>query len=88
MLPISEYVFTQLIDMAQFAQNLQELIQSSEVRPESKLRLAMLYALRYQKFSGNQINQIVKLLPDHGVSESDAGVSTASLALSPRSSLK
>jgi hypothetical protein len=46
------------------------------VLPDAKLRLAILYALRYQKYAGNQISAIVRRLLQSGVPESRAAVST------------
>lgn len=43
------------------------LIASGRVPPANKLRLAILYALRYQKFHGNQITQVVEALIAHHV---------------------
>ena len=40
---------------------------SSDLLPESKLRLAILYALRYQKFERNNIPGIVDLLKQQNV---------------------
>ena len=54
--------------------SVQDLIVSPEVPSEAKLRLAILYALRYQRFNGNYIAQIVAMLPANGVPESDAAV--------------
>ena len=47
--------------------NVQTLIGSERIRPDAKLRLAMLYALRYQKWSGNRIDAVVQQLIDAGV---------------------
>ncbi|KAG8881457.1 vacuolar protein sorting-associated protein 45, partial [Tulasnella sp. 403] len=49
----------------------QTLIAASEIPPANKLRLAILYALRYQKSSGNAIASVVESLARNGVSESD-----------------
>ncbi|CAD6575298.1 MAG: vacuolar protein sorting-associated protein 45 [Cyphobasidiales sp. Tagirdzhanova-0007] len=54
--------------------NLQMTIQSPEVAAENKLRLTILYALRYQKYSANAIPQTIDLLMNNGVSESDAAL--------------
>lgn len=48
---------------------------ASDVPPEAKLRLAILYALRYQKTPGNAISQTVKMLEQNGVDPEDAEVS-------------
>ncbi|KAK4689943.1 vacuolar protein sorting-associated protein 45, partial [Tremellales sp. Uapishka_1] len=44
------------------------LIAGSKTPPANKLRLAILYALRYQKLLGNQISQVVDALIHSGVS--------------------
>ena len=51
------------------------LLENTSIPQDAKLRLAILYALRYQKFGGNQIANIVKKLLEVGVEESRAGVS-------------
>lgn len=52
--------------------NVREMISSPEIEAEAKIRLAVLYALRYQKFSGNAIVAVVDLLQQNGIPESDA----------------
>ena len=52
---------------AQDLRSVQTLISSSRVPPASKLRLAILYALRYQKLAGNSIPAVVDSLITHGV---------------------
>lgn len=47
----------------------QGVIQDSGVLPVNKLRLAMLYALRYHRNSTNAIPAVVELLTKNGVSE-------------------
>ncbi|MCO5610611.1 hypothetical protein L7F22_064850 [Adiantum nelumboides] len=54
--------------------NVYRLLDLPDVKPDAKLRLACLYALRYQKYSGNQINQIVAKLLDAGMPESRAAL--------------
>lgn len=49
--------------------NVQNLLASS-IDHDAKLRLAILYALRYQKWSGNQIDAVVRQLIQVGVPES------------------
>jgi vacuolar protein sorting-associated protein 45 len=51
----------------------QQLIKSEGIPRESKVRLAILYALRYQKFAGNAIGDILSLLAANGL-EHDAAV--------------
>lgn len=52
----------------------QGLVQDPQVLPVNKLRLAMLYALRYQRNSANAIPAVVELLTKNGVSEPEAKV--------------
>ncbi|OAV99887.1 hypothetical protein PTTG_01474 [Puccinia triticina 1-1 BBBD Race 1] len=52
--------------------NVREMIASPQINSDAKLRLALLYALRYQKFNGNSIVGIVELLKQYGVPEQDA----------------
>ncbi|KAL9932469.1 hypothetical protein V8E36_008586 [Tilletia maclaganii] len=52
----------------------QTMIASEKVLPEAKLRLAILYALRYQKNPQNQILNMVKMLLDSGMEESRAAL--------------
>ncbi|KAG9127051.1 vacuolar protein sorting-associated protein 45 [Ceratobasidium sp. 392] len=76
-----------LLDVSEVEQNLagrdnqtadlravMELIQKPGIQIYNKIRLAIIYALRYQK-SANQIGAVVEALVKAGVSESDAGVS-------------
>lgn len=51
------------------------MIQSPDIASDNKLRLVLIYALRYQKFAGNAISQVTDMLIRNGVSESDAAVS-------------
>ena len=50
------------------------MIQSPEIASDNKLRLTILYALRYQKYSANAVSQTIDLLLNNGVSESDAAL--------------
>jgi hypothetical protein len=59
----------------------QALIQDPQVLPVNKLRLAMLYALRYQRNSGNAIPAVVELLTKNGVNESESKVSHLSQSI-------
>lgn len=54
--------------------NLYTLLESSKVKAEAKLRLAILYALRYQKYSGNEIAHVVQKLLQAGLPESRAAL--------------
>lgn len=49
-------------------QSVLTLLSSSQVPAQNKLRLAILYALRYQKYTGNQISQVIDSLIRNGVS--------------------
>ena len=53
---------------------MQSLITNPAIPVWNKLRLVMLYALRYQKYAGNNISQITAMLPSNGVPEADAAV--------------
>lgn len=44
-----------------------QIIASPKVPAQNKLRVAILYALRYQKFNGNQISSVVEALVSSGV---------------------
>jgi len=48
-------------------QSVMNLLASSKVPATNKLRLAILYALRYQKLVGNQITLVVDALIQNGV---------------------
>lgn len=52
--------------------NVRDMICSPSITTDAKLRLALLYALRYQKFNGNCIEAIIELLKQNSVSEQDA----------------
>lgn len=51
--------------------NVQTMLASNNVGNDAKLRLAILYALRYQKWSGNQIDAVARQLIQVGLPESD-----------------
>ncbi|CEQ43044.1 SPOSA6832_04937, partial [Sporobolomyces salmonicolor] len=53
------------------AQAVQTAISSPEIPPEAKLRLAILYALRYQKLPQNHIAGVVDLLKQQNVPEAE-----------------
>ncbi|BGP43629.1 vacuolar protein sorting-associated protein 45 [Rhodotorula kratochvilovae] len=48
-----------------------EALSAPEIPPEAKLRLAILYALRYQKAPGQQVAGVVELLRAQGVAEAE-----------------
>jgi len=62
-------------------QAVREAISAPEIPSEAKLRLAILYALRYQKAPGQQIAGVVELLKAQGVQEAEV---RRALLLSPR----
>ncbi|ORY76290.1 Sec1-like protein [Leucosporidium creatinivorum] len=51
--------------------NVQSLIASPDILPEAKLRLAILYALRYQKSPQNNIAGVVELLRQQNVPDAE-----------------
>ncbi|GAB00012.1 uncharacterized protein L969DRAFT_78767 [Mixia osmundae IAM 14324] len=52
----------------------QMMIASPDIPNDSKLRIAILYALRYQRFNGNAISQVVALLKQNGIADSEAAL--------------
>ncbi|KAI7946699.1 hypothetical protein MJO29_011226 [Puccinia striiformis f. sp. tritici] len=48
-----------------------DIIASPLINKDNKIRLSLLYALRYQKFDGNNILSIIKLLKEYSTSEED-----------------
>lgn len=62
-------------------QTLHDLILSPDVTKDAKLRVTILYALRYQKMAGNAISQSVKMLEQNGVDPEDAAVRFLSFVL-------
>lgn len=55
-------------------QNVREMISSPDILPEAKLRLAILYALRYQKLPQNSIPGVIDLLKQHGVPDAEVSM--------------
>jgi len=55
-------------------QSVQALINNPSIQPLNKLRLTMLYALRYQKQQANNIATLISSLVEHGVSKEEAKV--------------
>lgn len=51
------------------------MITSPDIPLESKVRLSILYALRYQKFNQNNIPGVVELLKQQNVPDSDVSCS-------------
>ncbi|KAJ3109675.1 vacuolar protein sorting-associated protein 45 [Phlyctochytrium planicorne] len=49
--------------------SLQKVLQQTQIPEDQKIRLAILYALRYEKSTSNQLSQILELLRRSGVSE-------------------
>ena len=52
-------------------QNVRDMINSPDILSEAKLRLAILYALRYQKLPQNNIAGVIDLLKQQGVPDAD-----------------
>ncbi|KAK1226287.1 vacuolar protein sorting-associated protein 45 [Marasmius sp. AFHP31] len=52
--------------------DVEALIKDSSVTVSHKLRLVILYALRYQKMQANNIATLINLILEHGVSREDA----------------
>lgn len=63
-------------------QNLQAMIASPDILPEAKLRLAILYALRYQKLPQNQISTVIDLLKQQHVPDAEVGRTGSSVGQS------
>ncbi|KAJ3216577.1 vacuolar protein sorting-associated protein 45 [Dinochytrium kinnereticum] len=59
--------------------NLQRVLQQGQIPEDQRLRLAILYALRYEKSTANQTPQIVDLLRKSGISERKIGLIDAIL---------
>ncbi|KAH9447912.1 hypothetical protein MJO29_011224 [Puccinia striiformis f. sp. tritici] len=51
--------------------NVREMIASPLINKDNKIRLSLLYALRYQKFNGNNILSIIDLLKEYSIPEED-----------------
>ena len=58
-----------------YAQSVQALITNPAIPTWNKLRLVMLYALRYQKSQANSVASLISLALENGVSREDARVS-------------
>ncbi len=58
-----------------FTQSVQEFITNNGISPRNKLRLLILYALRYQKTQTNNIASLITLALENGVRKEDARVS-------------
>lgn len=62
--------------IAEIPQSVQVLINNPSIQPLNKLRLTMLYALRYQKQQANNIATLISSLVEHGVTKEEAKVLT------------
>lgn len=60
--------------------NLQRLLEMPTISDDSKLRLVLLYALRYEKREGNAIPQLIDLLARAGISDSRLSLVASILA--------
>ena len=54
---------------------MQSVIVDRSVSAEKKLRIVILFALRYQKTKANDIANLISLMLENGVSHDDAKVS-------------
>ncbi|RKP06825.1 Sec1-like protein [Thamnocephalis sphaerospora] len=59
---------------------LEKMIADPKIREENKLRLTLLYALRYEKSGNNSIQQLVELLQHQGISDHKTTLIAAVLA--------
>lgn len=57
------------------AQSVQTLITNPAIQPWNKLRVVILYALRYQKTQAQNVASLINLMLENGVSREDARVS-------------
>lgn len=55
-------------------QDVQALVRNPVVPPWNKLRLVILYALRYQKTQSHNVASLITLMLENGVSREDARV--------------
>lgn len=55
-------------------QSVQTVVMDASVQPFNKLRVVILYALRYQKTQTANIASLIKLMLENGVSREDAQV--------------
>ena len=62
-------------------QSVQALITNAAIQPWNKLRLVMLYALRYQKTQAQNVASLINLMLENGVSREDARVRVRSMKL-------
>ena len=62
-------------------QSVQALITNTAIQPWNKLRLVMLYALRYQKTQAQNVASLINLMLENGVSREDARVRVRSMKL-------
>ena len=59
-------------------QAVQSIVVDNSVSAEQKLRIVILFALRYQKTRANDIANLISLMLENGVSHDDAKVSQLS----------
>ncbi|WFD36917.1 vacuolar protein sorting-associated protein 45 [Malassezia cuniculi] len=60
---------------------LKELITNTQISAQAKLRLVLLYALRFERYPGAQTQSILTLARANGVSDADAALADALLGL-------
>ena len=55
---------------------MRDIIRNSAVPSHAKLRIVILFALRYQKSKANDISNLIQLMLENGVLREDAKVSS------------
>lgn len=60
---------------------MQTLITNPTIQPWNKLRLVVLYALRYQKSQANNVASLISLMLENGVNREDAKVCCLNVSL-------
>ena len=55
-------------------QSVQALVTNPTIQPGNKLRIVILYALRYQKTQAQNVASLINLMLENGVSREDARV--------------
>ncbi len=67
--------------------SVQDIIRNSAVPSDAKLRIVILFALRYQKSKANDISNLIQLMLENGVLREDAKVGYLSKKLQCQSCL-
>lgn len=64
--------------------NIQRLIESPQISEDAKIRLVLLYALRYERMANNAVKSLIDLLDKVGVSERKSAVSDICIEIAPQ----